>query len=192
MNVPADYQTLLNYWRSGGRKPDAKFTRNAMMQVAEASLLRNVIRNDGAIRALTNCLGVPFTNISGRTRLEAEAYCNMQSVTTENSQDVGGGRNIGWSSDQGWIAHNIDVSTAGTFNVQFRYASFSGGGSLQLEIQTSGEILGRVSSLPSTGGWQSWATTTTQLPLPAGKYTIIVRSTGWGWNLNWLEITQTI
>ncbi|GAX29633.1 hypothetical protein FisN_UnNu122 [Fistulifera solaris] len=190
MSVPTDYQTLLYYWRNGGSKPDATFTRNAMMQVADASLLRHVVRNDGAILALTGCLGAPFASVSGRTRLEAEGFCNMQRVSTENTQDIGGGQNSGWPSGDGWIAHNINVNTAGTFHVHFRYSSMSGGG-LQLEIESSGKVLGRA-SFSSTGGWQSWASETIQVQLPAGKYTVLLRSTSWGWNLNYFEITQTI
>ena len=41
--------------------------------------------------------------------------------------------------------------------------------------------------LPVTGGWQSWQTTTTQVILDAGIYTLKMKVLKSGFNLNWFE-----
>jgi hypothetical protein len=44
-------------------------------------------------------------------------------------------------------------------------------------------------NVPTTGGWQSWQTISTNINLVAGTQTIRLQSTtGAGWNINWLEI----
>jgi endoglucanase len=81
--------------------------------------------------------------------------------------------------------YNVNVSSAGSYAMNLRVASPTGG---QLQIRNSaGTVLATV-SIPATGGWQSWQTVTTNISLSAGTQTIRVYSTSNGWNFNWLEI----
>ena len=84
-----------------------------------------------------------------------------------------------------WMDYSVNVSSAGTYAINLRIASPSGG---QLQIKNSaGTVLATV-SIPNTGGWQNWQTVSANISLAAGVQTIRVYSTSNGWNFNWLEI----
>jgi endoglucanase len=122
---------------------------------------------------------------SGTTRIEAENYANMSGVVKEGTSDAGGGQDVGYIDYGDWMDYNVNVSSAGSYAMNLRVASPTGG---QLQIRNSaGTVLATV-SIPATGGWQSWQTVTTNIALAAGTQTIRVYSTSNGWNFNWLEI----
>jgi dienelactone hydrolase len=125
------------------------------------------------------------STISGSTRIEAENYANMSGVVKEGTSDAGGGQDVGYIDYGDWMDYNVNVSSAGSYAMNLRVASPTGG---QLQIRNSaGTVLATV-SIPATGGWQSWQTVTTNISLSAGTQTIRVYSTSNGWNFNWLEI----
>jgi endoglucanase len=81
--------------------------------------------------------------------------------------------------------YNITVPSSGSFSVNLRVASPSGG---QLQIKNSaGSVLATV-AIPATGGWQNWQTISTSITLPQGAQTIRVYSASNGWNFNWMDI----
>ena len=119
------------------------------------------------------------------TRIEAENYTNMSGVANENTSDAGGGQNVGYIDFGDWMDYSVNVSSAGSYAINLRVASPSGG---QLQIKDgSGSVLATV-SIPNTGGYQSWQTVSANISLAAGVQTIRVQSTSNGWNFNWLEI----
>jgi endoglucanase len=109
----------------------------------------------------------------------------MSGVVKEGTSDAGGGQDVGYIDYGDWMDYNVNVSSAGSYAMNLRVASPTGG---QLQIRNSaGTVLATV-SIPATGGWQSWQTVTTNIALAAGTQTIRVYSTSNGWNFNWLEI----
>jgi endoglucanase len=81
--------------------------------------------------------------------------------------------------------YNITVPSSGSFSVNLRVASPSGG---QLQIKNSaGSVLATV-AIPATGGWQNWQTVSTSITLPQGAQTIRVYSASNGWNFNWMDV----
>lgn len=91
-------------------------------------------------------------------------------VDIESSSDTGGGYNVGWVKVGEWLKYTVNVTAAGTYNLELRLAGSSGGGTLHLEVDgvdKTGPI-----SVPATGGWQSWTTVTkTGISLAAGTQT---------------------
>jgi hypothetical protein len=73
--------------------------------------------------------------------------------------------------------------------VQYRVASQSGGGSLQLERAGGTQVYGSL-GVPSTGGWQNWTTVSHQVQLSAGQQQIAVKALSGGWNLNWIKLSR--
>ncbi len=64
----------------------------------------------------------------------AESYLWMQGVQTEDTSDVGGGKNVGWIDTGDWMAYwEVTIPSTGAYRVEYRVASLGGGGSLQLE-----------------------------------------------------------
>ncbi|HWP99702.1 MAG TPA: carbohydrate-binding protein, partial [Vicinamibacterales bacterium] len=70
--------------------------------------------------------------------------------------DTGGGYTLGWVGAGEWLAYTVNVSAAGTYDVEFRVASSGPGGTFHVEIggvDRTGPI-----AVPDTGGWQTWRT----------------------------------
>jgi hypothetical protein len=83
----------------------------------------------------------------------------------------------------------VNIPSAGTYQVNFRIASFYTGAQFQLR-KFDGTVLATL-TVPNTGNWQSWTTISTNVALPAGAQTlrIFTSNANGGWNLNWWEIT---
>jgi endoglucanase len=124
---------------------------------------------------------------SGTTsRIEAENFSAMSGVQKETTTDAGGGQNVSYIDNTDWMDYSVNVSAAGTYAVNLRVSSPTGG---QLQIRNSaGTVLGSV-TVPNTGGWQNWQTVTTNVTLSAGQQTIRVYSAFNGWNFNWWEMS---
>jgi predicted esterase len=122
-------------------------------------------------------------------KIEAENYTTMNGVLTENTSDVGGGKNIGWVDMGDWMDFAINAPSAGTYTLKFRIATPYSGAQIQVK-NGSGTVLSTV-NLPITGGFQTWQTVSSTLNLPAGVQTIRLQSnSSAGWNINWIEFVQ--
>lgn len=128
-------------------------------------------------------LSVPAT-------IQAESYNYMSGIQTETTSDTGGGLNVGYIDNGDWLAYSnqvVSVPSTGAYDVQYRVASASGGGSIRLEESGGATNYGTI-SVPSTGGWQTWSTITQRVTLSAGNHTFgLVAVTG-GFNINWFKI----
>ena len=192
---PDQYQTLVNYWAYGGTKPANAI--GILMKLTENALLKNCIRNDGAITSLAGfrsasiCDDAPLIDVlSSTTRLEAESHCNMMGVNTEMTADADGGSS--WLGEGAWIAYNINVGDdAGEFRVDYRVASIDGAGAFRVSLfDTDGEVVENVPSLPATGDGQDWVTVSNEIFLPAGKCVLVITSEAAGLNIQWIELSR--
>jgi 5-hydroxyisourate hydrolase-like protein (transthyretin family) len=122
-------------------------------------------------------------------KIEAETYSNMSGIQTEPTSDAGGGLNVGWQDNNDWMDYSVNLASAGTYTVNFRVASYFTGAQFQLR-NSSGAVLTTV-TVPNTGGFQKWQTTSASVSLPAGQQTlrIVTTNANGGWNINWWEIT---
>ena len=129
----------------------------------------------------------PIQTIPGK--IEAENYFAMSGISTELTSDVGGGMNVGYIDNGDWMDYNTNVMTAGTYTVNFRVASPTSGGQIQLR-KSDGTVLATL-AVPQTGGWQTWATISTAVSLQAGNQTLRVFSgNSTQWNINWLDFVS--
>ena len=122
------------------------------------------------------------------SRIEAESFSTMAGIQTEPTADAGGGMNVGWQDNNDWMDYAVDISVAGTYNVNFRVATLFNAPQFQLRT-SSGTVLATV-TVPNTGGFQKWQTVTAQVTLPAVQQTLRVVTTqaNGGWNFNWFEL----
>jgi hypothetical protein len=81
------------------------------------------------------------------------------------------------------------VSTAGSYNIQYRVASLNGGGNIQLK---SGATTLATTNVPSTSGWQTWTTVSTIANLAAGTQTLRIQAGTGGYNLNWIQFSSSV
>ncbi len=122
-------------------------------------------------------------------KIEAEAYTSMSGIQTQTTTDVGGGENVGWVNAGDWLDYNVNVASAGQYDVTFRLASLSNGA--KFDLKEGSTVLTSV-NIPATGGWQTWTSVTKTVTLSAGSNTLRILATGDGWNINWMEFAEQV
>ncbi len=127
--------------------------------------------NDGSFTATSTITvsNIPVNAISIPARIEAEDFTNQKGIQTESTTDAGGGKNIGYINDGDFVEYTIDATSAGDYDLDFRVASATTGGTIT--ISSNGNIIGSL-NVATTGGWQSWTTLSTRVTLPAGEQTL--------------------
>lgn len=98
-------------------------------------------------------------------------------VDIEGTNDAGGGYNVGWIAPGEWLKYTVNVTAAGTYDLEFRVASSGTGGTFHLEV--NGVAITGPLSVPNTEGWQTWTTVTkTGVTLSAGPqvWTLVMDS----------------
>jgi endoglucanase len=120
-------------------------------------------------------------------KIEAEAYNAMQGIQTQPTTDTGGGLCVGYIDAGDWLDYNVNVSTAGKYNVSFRVSSQLATGAFQLKIGTT--VLTTV-KVPNSGGWQTWQTLVAPVTLVQGIQTMRILAIGSGFNINWFSFAE--
>jgi hypothetical protein len=129
-----------------------------------------------------------FGNYNYGITIQAENFSNMFGVMTENTCDVGGGRNVGDITTGDWMSYSaVTIPITGVYMVEYRVAG--SGGSLQFEKAGGTPVYGWI-SIPVTGGYQTWTTISHTVNLNAGSQFFGIKATAGGWNLNWFRITK--
>jgi endoglucanase len=125
----------------------------------------------------------PYVLLPGK--IEAENFTNQNGANTENTEDAGGGLNIGWLSDGSWMDYNISIPAAGKYTFRLRVANgFSD--NAEVHIKSGSNVLAsRI--VPRTGGMQGWQTVSMFVSLPAGNQTIRIHAQKGLFSFNWFE-----
>ena len=110
-------------------------------------------------------------------------------VDLESCSDTGCGDDIGWTGTGQWFRYTVNVATARTYTVSLRLASPSGVTDALHIASASGANLSGSVNAPDTGGWQTWATVTVSVALPAGKQTLTIYQDSGGWNIHDLTLS---
>ncbi len=119
-------------------------------------------------------------------KMEAENYCAMNGIQTENCSE--GGLNVGWVDAGDWLDFKVNVTTAGEYTVNFRVAA-EGFESKSVQLRKGFSVLGTV-NFQATGGWQSWSTKSVSVTLASGIQTLRVYFPSSGINVNWIELKK--
>jgi hypothetical protein len=89
-------------------------------------------------------------------------------VDIETTADSGGGYDVGWAFAGEWMSYTVTVGATGAYDLEFRVASASVGGTFHLEVggvNKTGPL-----AVPDTGGWQTWTVVRkTGINLTAGQ-----------------------
>lgn len=120
-------------------------------------------------------------------RIQAEDFDVNNGFGIEDTQDAGGGQNLGWTDPGDYADYSVTVSKSGTFNVKYRIAAQNGGRIDLQKVDESGVKTLHTVSIPVTGGWQTWQTISKEAVLPEGRYVLRIRVKSGGFNLNWFE-----
>jgi len=134
--------------------------------------------------------GVAYVDASATN--QGGKYRTNTGVDIETTSDVGGGYDVGYINPGEWMKYTVNVTTAGTYDIDFRVASAAAGGTFHLEINGT-NVTGAL-TIPNTGGYQTWTTVTkTGVNLNAGSqvWTFVADADGangvFG-NLNYIRV----
>jgi len=124
-------------------------------------------------------------------KVEAEEFYLQSGIELENTTDEGGGQNIGYLDAGDYLDYYINVAQSGIYTVQYRTASQSESGQVQMQLINAigGATVLHAVSFPSTGGWQTWQTTSQTVSLFAGLHHLRIVITKPLFNVNWFEFT---
>jgi endoglucanase Acf2 len=122
-------------------------------------------------------------------KIESENYTAMSGIQTEATGDTGGGLNVGWIEAGDWMDYKVNSPTAKTYTFTVRTSSPYTGTSIQ--VRNSGGTSLATVTLPNTGGWQTWQTTTASVALPAGNQTLRIYAATNGFNINWINFQNS-
>jgi hypothetical protein len=111
----------------------------------------------------------------------------------EKSADSGGGYDVTNLQAGEWMSYTVNVTRAGTFNLDTRVASATGGGAFHVEVD--GKNVSGTMVFTNTGGLQKWTTVhKSGIAITAGKHTVrlVIDSTGgkpFAGNVNWMKFS---
>jgi|GEM_PF-854344 len=123
--------------------------------------------------------------------IQAESYSDMFDVFTQDTSDVGGGKNVYNFNNTDWMSYQnsvVTVPATGSYQLTYRIASTNGASGIELrELATNALI--DVAKPPNTGGWQTWVDVTRTITLTQGGHTFkLVSQSGGNLNINWFRI----
>ncbi len=108
-------------------------------------------------------------------------------VDIENTTDIGGGNNVGWTVDGEWLEYTIASVVSGNYDISFRIAS-DFGTTKSISVSLDGNNLGNI-DIPNTGGWQNWQEVTLfDIPITGGTNQILRLDINGGiYNINYMD-----
>ena len=99
-----------------------------------------------------------------------------------------GGYDVGWAAPGEWLNYTVNVPSAGTYFLDIRVASATGG---SFYVHFNGVNVTGTVSVPSTGGWQSWTTIRKTVTLAAGTQSMRVTFDSGAVNVNWFAVSSS-
>lgn len=126
--------------------------------------------------------------------IQAESYRIMSGVQTEGTSDTGGGLNVGYIDAGDWMSYDntsVNIPETGTYTVEYRVASATGGGVLSFE-EAGGSPSYGTTLIGNTTGWQNWVTVKNTITLTAGTHKFGIKANAGGWNINWFRISKGV
>lgn len=115
-----EYQTLLNYWTSGGTAPSAAFAFNALMVMAENAKIQNCIYRkdviDAMFRQVSDTTTIPFKShvipgVIAASDYDLGRYGKAYMDTDIADYHVTTGTNTTWNSGSNYRNDGVDIST---------------------------------------------------------------------------------
>ena len=121
-------------------------------------------------------------------QLEAEAANVNNGFVVENCSE--GGQDMGYTDAGDYLVWNgINFPTTGSYLIEYRVASGANGGTISADLNAGSVQLGST-SIPATGGWQTWTTVSKTVTINAGTYNFGIYAQTSGFNLNWVRISR--
>ena len=119
--------------------------------------------------------------------LEAENYVDHSgNLKVMSSGSASNGKYVGDFKQNDALSYDVNVKTAGNFDVALTVATVQDGGKAQVN---SGRFISEGTDVPNTGNWQSYTTVHTKLWLEKGMQRLVVSNIGATWNFDKMTLT---
>lgn len=122
-------------------------------------------------------------------QIEAENYSGQSGIQTEPCGE--GGLNVGYIENGDYTVYN-GIDFTGKTGFAARVASNTGGGSLEVRLDSLNGPLVCTIAVSGTGGWQNWTTKTAGISGVTGVHNMYLKftgGTGFLFNVNWVKLT---
>jgi hypothetical protein len=119
--------------------------------------------------------------------IEAEDFDDESGISLEDTNDEGGGENIGYIDEGDYVEYSITIPSDGNYLIEYRLASAVDSDGFTTSI---GGVVVDTQTLLSTGDWQNWITQSSEVPLVAGEQTMRLDFLGGAINVNWIRLTR--
>ncbi|GLY05599.1 carbohydrate-binding protein [Actinoplanes sp. NBRC 101535] len=125
--------------------------------------------------------------------LQAESATELNGVETEDTQDEGGGRNVGWITRNDFMRFDdFAFGEVPATKARIRVASDTGiSGRIEIRLDSRDNAPVGEISVSNTGGWQNWRTDTAALTDVTGTHTVFITFTAPDdsefLNVNWIR-----
>ena len=157
--------------------PDADWPQEAL----------DIINNAG-LEPTYQFLIPPFPPHRAYLRNEAEDFDTQSNTQTESCSE--GGQNVGYIQNGSYLVFNNVDFGGGAISFDARVASDTGGGTIELHLDSlTGPQIGTC-DVPNTGGWQTWVTQSCPVSGATGKHDLYLKFTGidfYLFNVNWWQ-----
>jgi hypothetical protein len=164
------------------------YAGNSLTLTASNSCLVNNPLGTGNWNDKTTSLRVQAASASFSKQLEAEAANVNNGMTVETCAE--GGQDMGYIDAGDYLVWNgITIPTTGTYLLEYRVASGASGGTISADLNAGAIQLGST-TVPATGGWQTWTTVSKTVSLNAGTYNVGIYAQTGGYNLNWVRLSK--
>lgn len=126
-------------------------------------------------------------------RIQAESFILNNGFEMEETEDNGGGMNLGYTDNGDYLDYMVDVQESGTYEVKYRVASQGNGGALALKLipdEGPAVTLSEV-DFSATGGWQTWSSAEgSNATLEKGLHKIRLQAQASLFNINWFSLSK--
>jgi aryl-phospho-beta-D-glucosidase BglC (GH1 family) len=157
----------------------------------------------GQVKATDGSLLQDFNNLQVKNNLpvyakipgkiEAEAFSVNQGLALENTTDVGGGQNVGYTNVGDFLDYKVRVAKTGKYWMEVRVASGGTAGKIEVQqLNSYGAVVNSATlNIPITGGWQVWKTIATPIDLTSGVCVLRIKILQTEFNMNWYKFSET-
>lgn len=166
------------------------FGGSSLSLTGNTSCLVNNALSTGNWNDQTTSLRVQAASSAFSVLLQAEAANVNNGMTAETTTDTGGGQSMGYIDPGDYLVwNNITFPSTGSYTIEYRVASGGSGGTISADLN-AGNIQFGNTTIPGTGGWQTWTTVSKTVTINAGTYNFGIYAQTGGYNLNWVRISR--
>jgi hypothetical protein len=133
--------------------------------------------------------GVAFHDTSTTNEGGAFRTSSGDSVDVEGTSDTGGGYDIGWTNSGEYTKYTFSNGTTRNYDFKLRIATPNAGSKVSLQLD--GNLIGAITTVPVTGGWQTFTDLTikTNQQVTSGTHILKVNTDQGGFNLNYVGVS---